>query len=107
MEGRRYRLHMRIERNPRAAKAAKMYHGTRCQACSMDFAERYGPLGSGFIEAHHLRPISTLEEGVAVRFDVASDFAVLCSNCHRMIHRTKDPSDLDALRKLIRHPLRY
>jgi 5-methylcytosine-specific restriction protein A len=105
LEGRRYRLHMRIERNPRAARLAKQYHGTRCQACLMDFAERYGPLGAGFIEAHHLRPISTLEEGMTVRFDVASDFAVLCSNCHRMIHRTDDPSDITGLRQLIRPTL--
>ena len=85
LERRRYKLHRRIERNPKAAKAAKKHHGVRCQACEMTFADRYGPLGDGFIEAHHLRPIASLEEGVAVSYDVASDFAVLCSNCHRMI----------------------
>ena len=35
----------------------------------------------------HLRAISALEEGVAVTCDIAADFAMLCSNCHRMIHR--------------------
>jgi hypothetical protein len=58
----------------------------------LDFSERYGDLGKEFIEAHHLRPIATLEEGVPVKYDVAADFAVLCSNCHRMIHRSSDPS---------------
>jgi 5-methylcytosine-specific restriction protein A len=95
-------MHRRIERNPRAAKEAKKHHGVRCQACKVRFDERYGELGRGFIEAHHLRPISSLEEGAAISFDVASDFAVLCSNCHRMIHRTTDPSDLDSFRRLIR-----
>ena len=42
-----------------------------------------------------------LEEGVPVKYNVASDFAVLCANCHRMIHRTSDPSDLEGFRKLI------
>jgi len=95
-------MHRRIERNPRAAKQAKRHHGVRCQACDLQFDERYGELGRGFIEAHHLRPISSLDEGVAVSYDVAADFAVLCANCHRMIHRTADPSDLVSFRVLVR-----
>lgn len=101
-ESRRYAYHRKIERNPTAAREAKKFHGTRCQACTLDFGERYGELGKGFIEAHHLRPIATLQEGVAVSYDVASDFAVLCPNCHRMIHRLPDPSDLQALRNMIK-----
>jgi 5-methylcytosine-specific restriction protein A len=102
VELRRYKMHRRIERNPRAAKEAKKYHGIRCQGCNIQFNERYGKLGEGFIEAHHLRPISSLEEGMAVSYDVEKDFAVLCPNCHRMIHRTDDPSDLGTFRSLIR-----
>jgi len=102
IELRRYRMHRRIERNPRAAKQAKRHHGVRCQACDLQFDERYGELGRGFIEAHHLRPISSLDEGVAVSYDVAADFAVLCANCHRMIHRMADPSDLVSFRTLVR-----
>lgn len=100
VEVRRYRLHSRIERNPAAAKAAKQHHGTRCQVCDISFGEKYGALSEGFIEAHHLRPISHLEEGKPVDYDVANDFAVLCANCHRMIHRTADPSDLVGFRTL-------
>ena len=102
IEIRRYRLHSRIERNPAAARIAKKHHGLRCQVCDINFAERYGPLGEGFIEAHHLRPIALLEEGKPINYDVAADFAVLCANCHRMIHRTPDPSNLEALRALFR-----
>src|SRR5262249_20405624 len=93
-ETRKYVYHRNIERNRTAASQAKKFHGTRCQACDLDFGERYGKIGEGFIEAHHLLPIATLEEGVPVKYDVAEDFAVLCSNCHRMIHRIPDPSDL-------------
>jgi 5-methylcytosine-specific restriction protein A len=98
LERRQYRLHRRIERNAAAARLVKQQLGTRCQACGLDFAERYGRIGQGFIEAHHLRPISSLMEGAAVKYDVATDFAVLCSNCHRMIHRTNDPADLLSFR---------
>ena len=100
-ETRKYVFHRKIERNRTAARHAKKFHGTRCQACQLDFGERYGYLGNGFIEAHHLRPIATLEEGVPVKYDVAADFAVLCSNCHRMIYRSPDPSDLVAFRLTI------
>lgn len=100
-ETRKYVYHRKIERNRTAARQAKKFHGARCQACAMDFGERYGDLGKGFIEAHHLRPIATLEEGVPVKYDVAADFAVLCSNCHRMIHRSPDPSDIVAFRSII------
>lgn len=94
-------MRRKIERNRTAARQAKKFHGTRCQACDRDFAERYGEIGRDFIEAHHLRPIATLEEGVPVKYDVAADFAVLCSNCHRMIHRFANPSDVQSFRASI------
>jgi 5-methylcytosine-specific restriction protein A len=98
-ETRKYVYHRKIERNRTAAANAKKFHGTICQACNLDFVKRYGAIGKGFIEAHHLKPISELEEGVPVKYGVALDFAVLCANCHRMIHRTADPSDLDGFKK--------
>jgi predicted HNH restriction endonuclease len=30
---------------------------------------------------------------------LAEDFAVLCANCHRMIHRSDDPSNLSLFKK--------
>jgi 5-methylcytosine-specific restriction enzyme A len=101
-ETRKYSYHRKIERNRTAAKNAKKFHGTTCQACDLKFVERYGPIGEGFIEAHHLKPIGTLEEGKPVEYDIAGDFAVLCANCHRMIHRRADPSDLKGFKALIR-----
>jgi predicted HNH restriction endonuclease len=44
--------------------------------------------------------VPALHQG-AVTYDVAADFAVLCANCHRMIHRTEDPSDLETFKKRI------
>ena len=101
IETRKYAFHRKVERNRTAAKQAKKFHGTICQACDLDFEKRYGEIGKGFIEAHHLKPISTLEEGVAVTYDVAADFAVLCANCHRMIHKSDNPSNLKQFRQLV------
>jgi MrcB-like, N-terminal domain len=38
---------------------------------------------------------------ITVHYDIATDFAVLCSNCHRMIHRTVDPSNLAQFRDMV------
>ena len=80
-ETRKYVYHRKIERNRTAARQAKKFHGTRCQVCALDFGERYGDLGKGYIEAHHLRPIATLEEGVPVKYDVAGR---LCSSLFKL-----------------------
>jgi 5-methylcytosine-specific restriction protein A len=104
VENRRYKFHKRIERNAKGAKLAKQVHGTVCQACCFDFSEYYGDLGQGFIEAHHLLQLNQLEEDTPVVYDVATQFAVLCSNCHRMIHKTDDPSNLAAFKELLLRP---
>lgn len=82
------REHKRIERNKKLATRAKKLHGYTCKACGFNFEERYGALGEGFIEAHHLTPLSELK-GEKVLLDPRCDFTVLCSNCHRMIHRSE------------------
>lgn len=55
-----------------------------CEVCAFDFAERYGTHGSGFIEVHHKMPVSEMTLGQKTKL---SDLAVVCSNCHRMLHR--------------------
>lgn len=82
------RLVNHYERDAGLRAAAVRIHGTRCMACGFSFEEAYGELGAGYIEVHHLRPISTY--GKAVYVNPLSDMAVLCSNCHRMIHRSPD-----------------
>lgn len=58
------------------------------QVRGFDFGAVYGDLGRGCIEVHHIRPLSALEEETEV--DPERDLACLCSNCHRMIHRSRD-----------------
>ncbi|HAY49731.1 MAG TPA: hypothetical protein DCY62_12265 [Thalassospira sp.] len=101
-ERRRYSTHRRLEgRNSRLAKEAKKVHGCTCQCCGFDFEITYGAIGKDYIEAHHLTPISSLEPGINYPMNPKSDFTVLCSNCHRMIHRSIPMLSIEELRSLI------
>lgn len=95
LEGaRREKLHFRVERlrNNKLSKEAKRIHGYKCQACDFSFESVYGTLGKDYIEAHHLVPLHALSGDGPVLTNPASDFAVLCANCHRMIHAMGCPT---------------
>lgn len=100
IEKKQYRLHFRIERNSGVSKKVKDFKGYICEACNFNFVDKYGELGRQFIEAHHLTPIANLGIG-QFQINIQTDFAVLCSNCHSMIHRLDDPSNLEQLRQII------
>ena len=95
------KVHYLIERPSSAQiKKIKKELGYICQSCSFDFQKVYGEIGKEYIEAHHLIPMSELKKG-ETRTLTKKDFAVLCSNCHRMIHKLTDSSDLEKLKNFI------
>jgi MrcB-like, N-terminal domain/HNH endonuclease len=100
VEAQKERWHKRTERNPRLARDAKRYHRSTCQVCSFNFEDTYGELGAGYIEAHHLTPFAELD-GRPTQLDPRIDFAVVCPNCHQMLHRRTPPLPPDELRELI------
>jgi ribosomal protein L37AE/L43A len=105
-EGRRRLIsHFRIERSAAAAKDAKeRYLASNplgsCEACGFSFIKMYGDHGAGYVEAHHRIPLSLLAEPAIPSRD---DFAMVCANCHRMLHRTQGSTmTVDELRSLIK-----
>lgn len=104
MEGRYLlRWHAYRERNP-ALRRKKINSVVAagspiaCEVCDFDFAQTYGERGRGYIECHHVEPLHVSGAGPRT----IRDLALLCSNCHRMIH-TKPPWPTPAeLRELIR-----
>lgn len=96
-----YRIHKMTERKGYVAKKVKDYHKYACQACEFDFEKTYGEVGKHYIEAHHLVPFADLKPGQTRRLDIRTDFAVLCSNCHRMMHRSSGPKTIQELQKLL------
>lgn len=101
--GRKLITHFRRERNPRIvsekkAQVLKASGKLKCEACDFDFLEKYGELGYGFCEAHHKKPLSDSNRELETKLE---DLAILCSNCHRMIHRTKPMMSVDEFKKLL------
>ncbi len=69
-----------------------------CEVCKFDFKERYGKHGEGFAECHHIVPLSTPDRSPITSL---SDLAIVCANCHRMLHRGRSWPTLDELRGLL------
>ncbi|SDD52527.1 HNH endonuclease [Paenibacillus sp. CF095] len=83
--------HLQRERNSTLIKLAKQQAMQRegkliCQVCGFDFKVVYGALGENFIEAHHTVPLSELDEDSKTKIE---DIALVCSNCHQMLHRMR------------------
>lgn len=95
------RVHLWRERNRVLVESKKRWvlkHGgsLTCEVCGFDFKTEYGDRGDGFIECHHTKPLEALEAGSKTH---VRDLALVCSNCHRMIHRRRPWLTIDQLRQ--------
>jgi HNH endonuclease len=86
----------RFERDPRARSACLAHYGTRCSVCNLDFEERYGELGHGFIHVHHVLELSSV--GPDYQVDPVADLRPVCPNCHAMLHKTRPAMSVDELK---------
>lgn len=99
-----FKRHVWRERDPRVIRQAKarakaMYNALTCEVCSFDFSGTYGDLGDDYIEGHHKKPIGDMApEGEAT---MVKDIALVCSNCHRMLHRSRPPLTTKELKERI------
>jgi len=103
-EGKEYfKTHRALERDTSISKKAKKHRliktgELRCDVCDFSFSEAYGDLGIGFIEAHHTVPVSKIR---GKRRTKESEIALVCSNCHRMFHRSKPVLSIVELKKIV------
>ena len=102
-EGKRLlKKHYIRERNPKVIKEAKMLalerNGElRCEVCGFSFSEHYRERGKDFIEGHHKIPVSQIEKGQKTS---PEDIALLCSNCHKIIHIKMPYLSIEELTKI-------
>ena len=98
-----YRLHKYYERNNKINNQKKAIHLKKygqldCEACDFNFHKTYGDLGKGYIECHHTTPLSQISGESITTLD---DLALVCANCHRMIHRDIDAVSVRGLRGIV------
>lgn len=98
------RIHKRRERNSKVIALAKnnfkLKHGRLfCQVCNFDFEKKYGKVGADFIEAHHTVYVSEMKPNHLTSLD---EIAMLCSNCHRMVHKKRPWLTMKKLNSIIK-----
>lgn len=62
--------------------------------CGFDFEERYGEIGAGYAHVHHKLPLRKTSKG---RWTTLGELAVVCPNCHAMIHIGGQCRDMETL----------
>jgi HNH endonuclease len=94
-----YVAHRRRERRLREAKIAETLRRNkgrlRCEVprCGFEFEKIYGDNGAGYAHVHHL---DRLVDGPP-RETSLENLAVVCANCHAIIHRGGENRDLEDL----------
>lgn len=81
-----------VERSSEARTMALQKYGFRCECCKISHDDN---VRASVFEVHHKVPYAANFETRQLKI---SDLSVLCANCHRMIHRMPDVSDVKALR---------
>lgn len=100
----RLMAHMRRERNATIVqkKKGEVFGKTgalTCEACGFDFAKTYGEHGREFCEVHHLVALHKSDGLIKTEL---RDLAIVCSNCHRIIHRMNPMPSIAELATVIR-----
>lgn len=93
----RKRERNRTLRNQKIKKVQAAGLPVACEACGFDFGRVYGERGEGYIEVHHVVPLHV----TGLSRTGLSDLALLCANCHRMIHKKSPWLSVDELRSLL------
>ncbi len=78
----------KYERNADARNKCLEHYGCTCQVCNLNFLDKYGKVGKGFIHVHHIVALHEISEEYQV--DPINDLIPICPNCHSMLHRKID-----------------
>lgn len=87
------------ERDPKARRECIAIHGLNCAVCGMNFEQRYGGIGRGFIHVHHRKQLSCRE---VYHLNPENDLIPVCPNCHEMLHTSCPPLEIDELKEVLR-----
>ncbi|GAC1475236.1 MAG: hypothetical protein NVSMB9_27260 [Isosphaeraceae bacterium] len=95
----RHRARERWLRDKKIAEVKRANNGRLpCQVCGFDFFEVYGEPGRGYAQVHHLKPLGNRVKPSLTKL---TDLAVICANCHVMVHAGNEVRMLKSLLRKI------
>ena len=103
-EGRIFtRIHSVRERDRLLVRKAKKHfkakHGSLyCECCGLKPADFYGARGEDRVQAHHRTPIEELMPDTETK---AADLAMVCPNCHDIIHAKRPWLSVEELHEVL------
>jgi hypothetical protein len=83
-------------RNRSLIEAKKLTSEYICEICGFSFEKIYGTIGSRYIIAHHRTLIAN-----GPTTNTLDDIALVCANCHAMLHTENPPMSVEELRQAI------
>ena len=100
MEGERYKAEAMFRKRSRALiDAKKAKSNGHCEICDLSFKKQYGLTDRDCLIAHHIDPISERSKASKTTLD---DIALLCPNCHAVIHAFDEPLSIDNMKQKIK-----
>lgn len=92
-------LHLQRERNQAIVHKKKAQATSfNCEICDFSFSRVYGNIANEYCEVHHLLPLSEIENTSQTRIE---DLAILCANCHRVVHLRNPPYTIDEVKAML------
>lgn len=97
-EGEAYKCHTKeYRRNKKLRDSVAKEREYKCEICGFNFHDFYGSIGDGFIEVHHINPVSANK-----RKTKREDLLCVCSNCHSMLHNSSKLLEKEELMLMIK-----
>lgn len=99
LEGTVYTARVTYRKRSRALiSAKKAASDRRCEACGFSFEEYYRITDRDCLVAHHIDPIARRSGPSKTTLD---DIALLCPNCHAIVHTQDPPISPEDLRRML------
>ncbi len=96
---RRLVLHLERERNQNVVREKKKHAASfNCEVCNFSFGAAYGSAARDYCKVHHLLPLSDVKHSTRTRL---KDLAILCANCHRVVHLQNPPYTLGQVKSML------
>ena len=84
------------QRNRLLIQIKKERSDYNCEVCGFNFKNFYGDTGKKYIVAHHTKPVA-----LGTSRTTLADIALVCANCHAMIHARNPLTSVTDLRNIV------